>query len=388
MTSPVHVPLQTARQFLLQRHGLSGPSRFVGGQGIMEYVAMVDSIQYDPIDICGRNTDLVLQSRVPGYKKQMLWNLLYRERKLVDYFDKELCVFAAAEWPCFARTRAQLGADVRSHGQIASAIPQVLDALRARGPSTSKELDDGNSVHWYWGKTRLARATLEHLYYAGRVGIYEKRGGNKVYDLIEHLLPNELLSAPDPFADTASFQRFLLRRRIGAIGLLWNRASPAWLGFGAFKTAERNAAFDALIKTGDIAPIKVEGLRDLFYVKADELETLVVAQEEGPRCEWLAPLDNLLWDRKLIEALFSFSYTWEVYTPPQKRRYGHYVLPVLYGDRFIGRVEPVVDRKTGGLTVRNIWPEDGIDLDAAPYKRAVEECVHRFGRFHAESAQG
>ncbi len=392
MTAPLNVTNAAARQFLLSRHGLSGRHRFHGVEGILAFVSMVGGIQFDPIDICGRNSDLVLQSRVAGYRKEMLWHLLYRERTLVDYFDKELCIFPSGDWPLFARTRNDSGDYLRSHEEVEKAIPQVLAALAERGPSTARELDDGTSVDWYWGNTRLARATLEYLYYAGNVGIASKKGTAKRYDLIGRLLPEALLTAPDPFPDEAAFQRHFLLRRIGAIGLLWNRASPAWLGLGDFKTQQRNAAFAGLLSEGVIVPVQVDGLKDTLFVRAEEAEALQAAATEDvrdakPRCELIAPLDNLLWDRALIKALFDFSYTWEVYTPPAKRLYGHYVLPVLYGSRFIARAEPVIDRKTSAMTVRGLWPEDGIDLNKAPYRAALADCLDRFARFHRESVE-
>ena len=166
-----------------------------------------------------------------GYTQQTLWDLLYRERKLVDYFDKELCIFAADDWPKFARTRAHRSTYQRSFEKIEPVIPAVLDALRTRGPASAKELNDGKTVHWYWGKTNLARATLEYLYYAGIVGIAFKQGAIKSYDLIERLLPQALVDAP-----------ILSRMRVRSSGFcclahgghrpLWNRASSVWLGLG------------------------------------------------------------------------------------------------------------------------------------------------------------
>lgn len=343
----------------------------------MGFVRLAGSIQFDPLDICGRNTELALHARVQGYTQQTLWDLLYRERKLVDYFDKELCIFTADDWPKFARTRAHRSTYQRSFEKIEPAIPAMLDALRTRGPASAKELNDGKTVHWYWGKTNLARATLEYLYYAGIVGIAFKQGAIKSYDLIERLLPQALVDAPDPFPDEGAFQRFLLLRRMGAIGLLWNRASSAWLGLGDFKAPQRRHAFDTLLKAGDILPVRIEGLKDTFYIRAEEAPALACIQAEAPRCEALPPLDNLLWDRKLIEAIFGFSYTWEAYTPVHKRVYGHYVLPLLYGDRFIARVEPVFDRALQKLTVRNIWPEQGIDIRQNPYRDAIAGCMDR-----------
>ena len=95
----------------------------------------------------------------------------------------------------------------------------------------------------------------------------------------------------------------------------------------------------------------------------------------------IAPLDNLLWDRKLIQALFGFDYKWEIYTPAEKRRYGHYVLPVIYGDRFIGRIEASADTKTHTLLVKNIWFEPDVKRTKG-MDEAIDAAIRRFSLFN------
>jgi uncharacterized protein YcaQ len=104
-------------------------------------------------------------------------------------------------------------------------------------------------------------------------------------------------------------------------------------------------------------------------------------QKYKPRCEFIAPLDSFIWDRKLIKALFGFEYTWEIYTPAVKRKYGSYVLPILYGESLIGRIETVCERKTKTLVVKNIWYEDGVKQTKA-IKSAIDACLKRFAAFN------
>lgn len=111
------------------------------------------------------------------------------------------------------------------------------------------------------------------------------------------------------------------------------------------------------------------------------MENIQKNMEFDLRCEFLAPLDCFIWDRKIIKAIFNFEYTWEIYTPVIKRKYGHYVLPIIMGERFIGRIEVVAERKTNTLIVKNIWFED----DVKPTKniqKEVEKCLQRFARFN------
>ena len=129
----------------------------------------------------------------------------------------------------------------------------------------------------------------------------------------------------------------------------------------------------------------MEGLRFPLYVLSTDLPLLESVRSGQADCkarlEFLAPLDPMLWDRKLIEALFGFQYSWEIYTPASKRKYGYYVLPVLYGDRLVGRIEPKTDRKANSLTVQNIWFEPGV-RQTKTLSGMIDKAVCRLARFN------
>ena len=361
-----------ARQFILIRQGLLGSHRFAGREGAYAYVRQAGCIQYDPVDVCGRNAELTLQSRVRGFTKQMLDDLLYRDRLLVDYTDKELSIWPAEDWPYFSGYRERS----REHGSRFPGIPELekeaVEYIRRHGPVSSDTLPvEGtvfwhSSMHWsgHWHKeSQAARSVLEQLYTDGILLIHHKAGSRKFYDLAENSLPPALLNAPSPCRDENDFLEWRILRRIGAVGLLWNRRSDAWLGIG-MDTEQRNAAFGRLERDGRITPVRVEGLRFPLYLLSGDLpalESVVAGQADvRPRLEFLAPLDPMLWDRNLVEAVWGFRYSWEIYTPAAKRKYGYYVLPVLYGDRFIGRIEPKADRKTKALAIGGLWFEPGV----------------------------
>lgn len=125
-------------------------------------------------------------------------------------------------------------------------------------------------------------------------------------------------------------------------------------------------------------------MKDMLYCLAEDLPLIeVVLQNPEPkwRCELIAPLDNFLWDRKLITALFNFDYTWEIYTPVSKRKFGYYVLPLVYGERFIGRAEIIAERKTNTLVVKNIWYENGVK-QTTQLRTALNNCLKKFTHFN------
>ena len=382
-----------ARQFILLKQGLLGRHRFAGKDGAYQYVRQAGCIQYDPVDVCGRNAELTLQSRVKGFTKRMLDDLLYRDRLLVDYADKELSIWPSEDWPYFASYRERSMALGKTFSGIPELEEEAIRHIRANGPVSSDSLPlEGtvfwhSSMHWsgHWHKeSPAARSVLEQLYTDGVLLIHHKSGTRKFYDLADKYLPADLLAALDPCPDESARLDWRVLRRIGAVGLLWNRRSDAWLGI-SMAAEERDAAFARLEKAGRITPVRVEGLRFPLYVLNTDLPLLESVRSGQADCkarlEFLAPLDPMLWDRKLIEALFGFQYSWEIYTPASKRKYGYYVLPVLYGDRLVGRIEPKADRKANSLTVQNIWFEPGV-RQTKTLSGMIDKAVCRLARFN------
>ena len=384
---------EQARRFILSRQGLLGQHRFVGKDGAYQYVRQAGCIQYDPVDVCGKNAELTLQSRVKSFSKKTLADLLYQDRLLVDYVDKELSIWSREDWPFFSGYRERS----KAHGAGFPGIPELEEQaeayIREHGPVSSDTLPiEGkifwhSSMHWsgnWGGESNAARSVLEQLYTDGVLLIHHKSGSRKYYDLADRYFPQELLTAPNPCPDEASFINWRVKRRIGAIGLLWNRRSDAWLGI-RMETEQRNEAFTALETDGSIIPITVEDIRFPLYMLAEDLELMecVLADsiDRKARLEFLAPLDPMLWDRKLIEAIWDYQYSWEIYTPAEKRKYGYYVLPMLYGERLIGRIEAAADRKTGTLVEKNIWYEDGVH-QTKKLKTMIDGAVKRLAKLN------
>ena len=387
------VTLPQARQFILLKQGLLGDYRFIRKDGAYQYVRQAGCIQFDPVDVCGRNAELTLQSRVKGFRKKMLHDLLYRDRLLVDYSDKELSIWPSEDWPFFSGYRERSVAHGRQFPGIPELEKQAVEYIRKHGPVSSDSLPiEGtifwhSSMHWsgHWEKESLAaRSVLEQLYTDGTLLIHHKTGSRKYYDLAEKYLPADLLNAPNPFPDEESLTDWRVQRRIGAVGMLWNRNSTAWLGI-SMTTEQRTAAFARLEKSGSIVPLQVEGIRFPMYLLSEDLpllESVTAGQADTKaRLEFLAPLDPMLWDRKLIEAVWDYQYSWEIYTPAVKRKYGYYVLPIVYGDRFVGRIEPKADRKTNTLTVQNVWLEPGV-RKTKPLSGKIDKAAQRLARLN------
>ena len=385
--------MEEARRFILGKQGLLGSHRFVGKEGALQYIQQAGCIQYDPVDVCGKNAELTLQSRVKGFTRSMLADLLYVDRLLVDYSDKELSIWSREDWPYFSGYRAMS----KVHGAGFEGIPELearaIAFIREHGPVSSDTLPIEGKIYWHssmhWSghwqnQSNAARSVLEQLYTDGVLLIHHKSGSRKYYDLAERYFSPELLNAENPCLDDMALLRWRIKRRVGAVGMLWNRRSDAWLGIN-MSTEQRNVAINALEADGIIVKAEVESIRSPLFFLAEDIP-LMEAVRQGvldtkPRLEFLAPLDPMLWDRKLVEALWDYHYKWEIYTPVNQRKYGYYVLPILYGDKFVGRIEAAADRKAATLVVRNIWYEDGVK-QTKKLARAIEGACRRLAKFN------
>jgi hypothetical protein len=259
-------------------------------------------------------------------------------------------------------------------------LPCIRKEIDEKGPLSSIDLDYGQTVDWPWAPTRLARAALESMYFQGELVIHHKVTTRKFYDFSVRHIPQELLLAPDPNLTEEQYRDWHVLRRIGGVGLLWNRSGDAWLGIPGVKGKERNAALSRLLEQEKVREVSVDGLDEAFYLRSRDagcFDRILSTDDTPARAVILAPLDNMLWDRRLVKELFDFEYRWEVYKPVSERDFGYYVLPVLYGDRFVARFEPGRDKSSGALVIKNWWWEPGLRQS----RKLQSELLGCFKRF-------
>lgn len=381
ITPPVQLSLPEARRAILACQGLLPPRRWKGKRGVKSFLKRVRSIQFDPINVVGRNPDLVLQSRVADYRPGLLDDLLYQDRYLVDNWDKMASLSLAEDWPYFSRHRERMGEIFGVPSEVVMSLaPVVIGQIEEKGPQSSLDYDFADKTDWAWGPTRVTRASLEGLYKMGQLGVHHRVNNRRYFDLIERLLPEELLKEPDPNQSLEDYQSWHILRRIGAMGLAHLNAGEHWGGMIGVKSPQRRKIVGELTAAGELVPVEVEGLEgDLFYARQSDYQEIrkSLKSTPAPKAAFIAPLDNLLWDRKSLVKLFDFNYMWEVYKPVKQREFGYYVLPVLFGDHFVGRFDPAFDKKTGQLTIQDWWWEEGVTVDQE-LASALQECLQDF----------
>jgi uncharacterized protein YcaQ len=375
------ISVAVARRFLVIRHLLAPPRSLPAEPAsVMRVFERLGSIQFDPLEVAGRNHDLVLLARIAGYRRDWTERLLYEERSLFEAYNKGLSLLPTSELPWYRLTwdKARRNHDAGAFDTHAPLVEELLGRITREGPLSSTDVEPRAAIDWYWRPTNQVRALLEALAEAGILGLARRDGNRRVYDLAERLFPAALLADRRTQDEQ---RRHKLLSRFRAHGLLGTSGqAEIWIGTGpverragvaAATAADRVRLRGELIDAGLLTAVAVEGLKGNRFVVGEEVGLLDQAEREvvagdppggaAPGVAFLAPLDPLVWDRQLLRPLFGFDYIWEVYVPEKKRRWGYYVLPVLYGDRLVGRIEPRFDRGADTLRIVGLWWEDGFD---------------------------
>jgi uncharacterized protein YcaQ len=401
MPIPPALSPAVARRFLVLRH-LLAPARALPAAeaSVLAVVDRLGSLQFDPLEVAGRNHDLVLHARVGGYRRSWTDHLLYDRRLLFEAYNKGLSILPTRELPWHRLTwdrarRAHEGEIFRDHGDH---VVELLERIQHDGPISTADLDRSETIDWYWGRTLKSRAVLEALAEAGILGIARREGNRRFYDLAERLFPVGLLEERVPEREQMLHRLFSRYRAHGLLGATGQ--GEIFLGFGpgapqadGSPRPRRAALLAELVERGELLPVMIEGVRGVHHVVTDELPLLAQGEREvadgrppggaPPTVTFLAPLDPLAWDRNLLRSLFGFDYLWEVYVPAARRRWGYYVLPLLFGDRFVGRIEPRFERTARAVRILGLWWEDGFDpLVADGFVPALADALAAYRAFH------
>ena len=249
------------------------------------------------------------------------------------------------------------------HAEIVAA---VLERIRTEGALSALDFErrQGSVTDWFGMPTNAVRAVLEAGTITGVLGLARRDGNRRYYDLLERLLPAEVLAQKPSLREQL---RHKLLSRYRAHGLLGASASgDVFGGLGPARadpaqpgSPGRNALREELIASGALVPVEVEGVRGTRFVLSGEVRLLEAPPVPPPSVALLPPFDALVWDRDLLGSLFAFEYVWELFLPPGRRRWGWYVLPIIFGDRFVGRIEPRIDRTGSRVQVLDVWWEKG-----------------------------
>jgi uncharacterized protein YcaQ len=366
------VAVAALRRYVVAHQGYAARFRRAGIDDVAAAIARLHAVQLDSIATVDRAHRLTLVSRVGAYDEPAVSQLL-REGRVFEYWAHEACLVPIEDYALFKprmfalRDHHWWGRQRTAEGRKVER--RVLARIREEGALPVRAFEGRSGPMWGWKPEKRA---LEHLFAAGEVAIAGRQGFQRLYDLPERVIPREHLEAPAPSSD--EFHRAYALRAVQARGALTEAGIAEHCRFKG-GAREVRPHVDALVADGLVRRVEVDDGGAPVVVPVD------AELDGGPRgAVLLCPFDNLMWDRPFLRRLFGFEHVIEVYKREPERIYGYYVLPLLVGDRIVGRADLKSDRGRGVLQIRRFTPEPGVRrrLDG-PLERAASRLARSLG---------
>jgi hypothetical protein len=376
--NPKTISKSTAKQLLINRQAFRQTE---GKNGTLEAIKQLECIQIDPVRVVHRNHHLVLHNRVKDYKTSYLTMLLYEDRAVFEYWCNGKSIIPIEDFSYF-RYRMENYMEFHSpfyerlkakRKALEGSIRQVLSTIKSNGPLCAQDFKEEVG-------SKVANRVLNLLWDCGDVMIHHVEGNSRYYDVTERILPKDISTE---MLSKAEYERFMIEKYVRAYGFVDVRD---WrFGWLDLKSTQRKTTTEEMVKEGKLCPVKIENVKHVYYVLEKYLNALEAAESSSieEKTYFIAPLDNLIWNRRMISEIFDFNYSWEIYKVPEKRQYGYYALPILYGTRFMGRIDPKLDRKNKMMIINSLILEENIfEKEFVPELAAT---LRNFLRFHNAS---
>lgn len=358
MTVSIHIPLRSARRLAVRCQLLNGSPRLPGGcEGAARVIEHLGYVQVDTIAVIERAHHHTLWTRRADYQPEHLHRLQTIERRVFEYWAHAASYVPTADYRFYLdrmeRFRTPSGKwSIARHRACKKHFTPVLERIRAEGPLSSKDFESPARKGMWLRKPTTA--ALESLHLTGELMIAARRGFERVYDLTERVLPSGVNTTRPTPEERA---RFFVRRALQAYGIADEQDIVHHIS-GATRE-EIGAAVKDMVAGGELLSVQIAEIPGhRHYMLAETADHVSTLRAPSKKVSLLSPFDNLIIQRKRLKRLFDFDYTLECYVPAPKRVHGYFVLPILWGDQIVGRLDPKIDRKTGILHVKKVWLEE------------------------------
>ncbi|PLR95048.1 winged helix-turn-helix domain-containing protein [Bacillus sp. T33-2] len=385
------VDKRTVRRFLLETQLLWNQPVYLSKHDTdipLSIIRHLECIQLDPVAAVERNHHLVLHARYGNYTTTQLEELI-SNGMLFEYIANAACIIPMEDFAMFKPIRDYFGLKLENSIEtLEPVIKDIIKRLNTEGPLPSRAFKSAARVKGYWdntvAKTKDTSLALTLLFDTGLITVAGRIGGEKYFAPVGMHIPAKLIHDSQEI-DEQTAKHLLLYKYMRAYRV-FDFGDPR---FGWFKTtaADRKTFRDSLLENQEIIPLQIDGVQTQYFILAQDEERLERIGREQSNvsnyhpAKFLPPLDNLLWRRTRLEDLFDFSYKWEIYIPQPKRQYGYYVMPILYGDSLIGRMNPQLLRKERTLLVKYLQIEEQVKIDAELIGQ-LKDGLKIFADFH------
>jgi uncharacterized protein YcaQ len=392
--TPITISKQTARRFVLGRQGLWPGRRWKGKKGTAQAIRVCEALQLDPLIVAARSQDIALHSRVLNYKPDYLQQVLYKDREFFDY-GGWLAVYPMSELP-YWRVYMERRSHAKRVEDFVLTQHEIFDFVRAelrkRGPLGNRDFEGKSLDNWNYRGRKETSLVLYDMWISGELMMHHRNGFNRIYDFRENIAPKEY----DYIAGEQETEEFFARKTVAFMGLKSERKMGGELNYymnrryspdSMTKILERQKAL------GMFTQVQVEGGRETYLILTEDIPVLESLENGKVHKGWnpketttleevtfLSPLD-IVSTRGRAKKLFDFDYKWEVYVPADKRRWGYYTLPILYGDDLVARLDPKLDRTAMTLQIKGFWYEDDVPVKDIEFANALARGLVRFADF-------
>jgi uncharacterized protein YcaQ len=364
--APLVLDNRIARRIFLDAHALSHDPNGHDGD-ILGLIRRLGFVQLDSIQTVARAHHHILHARSARYRPADLARLQGDERALFEHWTHDASVIPIEHFPHwrirFARAKrvAQTSTVWAERMGSRRILKRVLDRVAANGPLMARDFEDPGTPGEMWGWSR-SKTALEYLWRAGTLSIPKRDSGfQKVYDLTERFVPDDIRAASPSKAETVEWA---CRAALERLGFATPREIYNFWRLIEFEDVQRWTERNKKRLTN----VSIESV-DGGHMAALALPEIEQARDHAPEppalMRALNPFDPAIRDRKRLKRLFGFDYTIEIFVPEAKRKFGYYVYPLLDGDRLVGRVDAKTDRSAEALAVRKLWLEPELRPDAA-----------------------
>jgi len=392
--TPIIISQQTARRFVLGKQGLWPGRRWKGKKGTAEAIRACEAVQLDPLNVAARSQDIVLHSRVLDYKPEYLYQVAYKDRQFFDY-GGWLAMYPMSDLPYWRYHMQKHVYDKRIEGFVLNneeLFEQVRAELRKRGPLGNRDLDGNRVGTWNYRGRKDTSLVLYDMWLSGELMMHHRNGFDRVYDFRENVAPKEY----DYVVTEEEAIEFFARKAVSFAGLKREgnmKAEWQYYLHRDFSRAEIENLLGVWKESGKFAQVQIEGGRDTYLILGGDVAALEAIEKGKVPKGWnpknITTLDEVTFLSSLdivsargrAKKLFDFDYKWEVYVPAHKRRWGYYVLPILYGDDLVARLDPKLDRTTMTLDIKGFWHEDDAPVKDIDFANALAKGLIRFAKF-------